>query len=244
MNTLRVSCIWVLYTLKIFVPVQNRGQYSRGQYSSGQYSRGQYLKHLRIALFFDLKGNSFVLHTKFRDPQFFWYPQIFFRCFLEFSQILLVPPDFFTPTFFFSNFFHPLFYPYFFLPPLFLDFLFSSHLFFTPTFLLSKFFHHTFFSPPLFCLLPFFVSPLLLDFPNFFFTATFFLPPLFSFPTFFTPMFLRVVEAECRSYWLLEDQYTLVKSTPICNIFCRKFVLVLNSTVLYFSIPTCGNFVR
>ena len=59
------------------------------QYSRGQYSRGQYLKHLRIALFFDLKGNSFVLHTKFRDPQFFWYPQIFFRCFLEFSQILL-----------------------------------------------------------------------------------------------------------------------------------------------------------
>ena len=74
----------------------SRGQYSRGQYSRGQYSRGQYLKHLRIALFFDLKGNSFVLHTKFRDPQFFWYPQIFFRCFLEFSQILLVPPDFFS----------------------------------------------------------------------------------------------------------------------------------------------------
>ena len=102
--TLRVSCIWVLYTLKIFVPVQNRGQYSRGQYSSGQYSRGQYLKHLRIALFFDLKGNPFVLSTKFYDPQMFFGTHSFFSN-LWFSQIFFGTPRFFFALIvFFSNF--------------------------------------------------------------------------------------------------------------------------------------------
>ena len=128
--TLRVSYIKVLYTLKIFVPVQNVDNILGenilgGQYSRRQYSRGQYLKHLRIALFFDLKGNSFVLHTKFRDPQFFWYPQIFFSMF---SGIFSDFVD--TPRFFFE-FFNLIFSQFFGTPDFFFDFCFQFQRFFS-----------------------------------------------------------------------------------------------------------------
>ena len=181
----------------------------------------------------------------FADQQAFFFLQHFLQERFQSTPIFadLTPPLFFTPTFFWIFFFHPhFFYPQFFsptfLPVLFLPPFFWSS-FFHPHFFLPPLFPFKFFSPhfflPLLFLLPFFLSPLLLDFPHFF------LPPLFYFPTFLLQFFCELWRPSVAHTGYLR---TSTKSTPICNIFCRKYFVVLNSTVLYFSIPTCGNFVR
>ena len=82
------------------------------------------IRNIKDLPLFYFKGNSFVLYTKFCDPQFFlvrpdffsillkkiwnflrffWYPRFFFEFFIKnmvFSQIFLLPPD--TPDFFFQ----------------------------------------------------------------------------------------------------------------------------------------------
>ena len=108
----------------IFVPVQNVHNILSTIFLSTIFLLTIFLSTIfetfKICPFFDLKGNSFVLYTKFRDLQFFicyphffvdvfwnflrffWYPQIFFSFFfsknLEISKIFWYPQIFFQPA--------------------------------------------------------------------------------------------------------------------------------------------------
>ena len=65
------------------------------------------IRNIKDLPLFYFKGNSFVLYTKFCDPQFFWYAQIFFRFLKKKNGIF---SDVFGTPDFFSNFLSKIWY--------------------------------------------------------------------------------------------------------------------------------------
>ena len=131
--TLRVSCIWVLYTQNFrtysICRQYSCRQYSCGQYSCGQYSCGQYLKHSRFPLFFSIFKIYLLIGTSFSNYISPYLIYLNFCIFLFFYPLIFSPPLFFTLIFFNPRFCW-IFPTFFFTPTFFFPSLFSFLTFF------------------------------------------------------------------------------------------------------------------